>query len=125
MPFLDQDGALRAPPDQPAHWLATDAARLVLPNRDISSVFSVGASDPGDVKVGYGVIVGVLRHDRNAVSDRRSSDPAAVDRRPVPCRAELGDQERPDFGHRLVHGEVFDRCESWSVDSLRETASGF
>jgi len=33
---------------------------------------SVGASDPDDLKVGHGVIAGVLRHDRNAVSDRGS-----------------------------------------------------
>src|SRR5271166_4533399 len=69
---------------------------------------SVGASDPDDVKVRYGVIVRVLRHDRNAVSDRGSSDPAVVDRRPEPRRAQPGDQERPNFGYRLVHGEGFE-----------------
>ena len=69
---------------------------------------SVGASDPDDFKVRYGVIIGVLRHDRNAVSDRGSSDPAIVYRRPAPCGAEPGDQERPDFGHRLVHGKGFE-----------------
>jgi hypothetical protein len=42
------------------------------------------------------------------VSDRGSSDPAIVDRRPAPRRAEPGDQERPNFGHRLVHGEGFE-----------------
>ena len=65
-------------------------------------------SDPDDLKVRYRVIVGVLRHDRNAVSDRGSSDPAIVDRRLAPHRAEPGDQECPNFGHRLVHGEGFE-----------------
>ena len=69
---------------------------------------SAGASDPDDLKVRYGVIAGVLRHDRNAASDRGSSDPASVDRRLAPRRAEPGDHERPDFGHRLAHGEGFE-----------------
>ena len=68
----------------------------------------VGASDPHDFKPRYGVIVRVLRHDRNAVSDCGSSDPAIVDRRPAPRRAEPGDQECPNFGYRLVHGKGFE-----------------
>lgn len=112
----------RVPPDSdpyhelfPAYafiraWRADDLdkgtqARLNRPSR---RALSAGASDPDDVKIRYGVIVGVPRHDRNAVSDRGSSDPAIVDRRPAPRRAEPGDQKRPDFGHRLVHGEGFE-----------------
>ena len=75
--------ALAAPTARVISWLSLSLPSLGTSRR----AFSVGASDPDDVKVRYGVIVGVLRHDRNAVSDRRSSDPAIVDRRPAACRA--------------------------------------
>src|SRR2546430_831583 len=65
-------------------------------------------SDPDDLDTGHVVVVRVLRHDRNAVGDRGSSDPAVVDRGLPPSRLEPGDQKGPCFGHRLIDGEGFE-----------------
>ena len=37
-------------------------------------------SEPDDLNVWHGVVVSVLRHNRNLVSNRRGRDPAVVDR---------------------------------------------
>ena len=75
------------------------------PSSETNGRWSGLASDLDDPDIGHGVVVGVLRYDRDAVRDRSGRDPAIVHRRPAPCRAEPGSPAMPRLPIRLVHGE--------------------
>jgi hypothetical protein len=75
------------------------------PGSEMNGRWSGLASDLDDPDIGHGVVVGVLRYDRDAVRDRSGRDPAIVHQRPAPCRAEPGHQQCPGFRYCFVHGE--------------------
>jgi catechol 2,3-dioxygenase-like lactoylglutathione lyase family enzyme len=70
-----------------AVWLPNHRMELSTRAGLLPTLLSRLPSEPDDLNVWHGVVVGVLRHNRNLVSNRRGRDPAVVDRDLPACRA--------------------------------------
>jgi hypothetical protein len=111
------------------HWL-DDAYQAGLaihcPSQSASSLAErewqqARASNPDDLDIRHGVVVGILRNDGNAMGYGGGSDPTVVDRRLPSRRTELGDQQRPGFRDGFVRCE---RLEPLSDLIRRQSSRG-